>query len=48
MLLGKMINTVPSHVELQSPIDALPVKPVNVSFDFGGDGRAEDYQVKLG
>ncbi|KAH8888604.1 heme peroxidase [Thozetella sp. PMI_491] len=40
-LLGRMINTVPNQVVLQDPITALPVKPVNVSFGFGDDGKLE-------
>ena len=33
-LMGRMINTVPSGVTLQDAIDAMDIKPVNVTYDF--------------
>jgi hypothetical protein len=33
-LMGRAMNTVPSGVQLGQPIDAIPVKPINVTFDF--------------
>jgi hypothetical protein len=38
-LLGRAMNTVPSHVELQGAIEAMSVKPVNVTFDFDSEGK---------
>ncbi|KAF2109397.1 heme peroxidase [Lophiotrema nucula] len=38
-LLGRAMNTVPGSVELKAPIAPLTVKPINVTFDFGSDGR---------
>jgi len=33
-LMSRMINTVPTAVKLGNPIEAMHVKPVNVSYDF--------------
>lgn len=38
-LMGRAMNTVPSSVHLSQPITALPVKPVNVTYSFGADGK---------
>jgi hypothetical protein len=38
-LMGRAMNTVPSSVQLGEPIDAMPIKPINVTFDFDGDGN---------
>jgi hypothetical protein len=37
--MSRAIETVPSGVQLSEPVAALPVKPVNVTYDFGEDGR---------
>jgi hypothetical protein len=36
-VMGRMINTVPSAVSLQGPISPLPIKPINVTWDFDSD-----------
>jgi hypothetical protein len=38
-LLGRVIKTVPSSVILKDPIDAMDIKPVNVTFGFDTDGK---------
>jgi hypothetical protein len=38
-LMGRAMNTVPAGVQLGQTIDAIPVKPINVTFDFDADGR---------
>ncbi|KAI4938131.1 hypothetical protein J4E85_000570 [Alternaria conjuncta] len=38
-LMGRAINTVPTAVQLSEPITVMPVKPVNVTYDFSGDGK---------
>jgi hypothetical protein len=38
-LMSRAINTVPAGVQLSEPITAMPVKPVNVTYDFGEDGK---------
>lgn len=38
-LMGRMLNTVPSSVRLGDPIQPMTVKPINVTYDFGGDGK---------
>lgn len=38
-LLGRAIDTVPSHVVLEDKIEALVVKPINVTFGFDPDDR---------
>jgi hypothetical protein len=38
-LMGRAIDTVPSGVQLSEPVTAMPVKPINVTYDFGEDGR---------
>lgn len=37
-LMGRAMNTVPSGVKLSAPISAIPLKPVNVTFDFDDSG----------
>jgi hypothetical protein len=37
-LMSRAINTVPDGVQLSEPITAMPIKPVNVTYDFGDDG----------
>lgn len=37
-LMGRMINTVPSGVELGAAVEPMGVKPVNVTFDIDGQG----------
>jgi hypothetical protein len=37
-LMGRAIDTVPSGVQLGDPITPMPVKPINVTYDFGPDG----------
>jgi hypothetical protein len=39
VLMGRAMNTVPSTVQLGQPIDAMPIKPINVTFDFDKDGH---------
>ncbi|KAI4671680.1 uncharacterized protein J4E78_000176 [Alternaria triticimaculans] len=38
-LMGRAINTVPAGVQLSEPITVMPVKPVNVTYDFSEDGK---------
>jgi len=38
-LMGRAINTVPAGVQLSEPITVMPAKPVNVTYDFSGDGK---------
>jgi len=38
VLLGRAMNTVPSSIKLKAPIEAMLVKPYNVTYDFGKDG----------
>ncbi|KAI0136163.1 heme peroxidase [Xylariales sp. AK1849] len=38
-LMGRMLNTVPAHVELQSAISPMPVKPINVTWDFDANDQ---------
>ena len=38
-LMGRAIDTVPSGVELTEPISPMPVKPINITYDFDTDGR---------
>jgi len=38
-LMGRAINTVPVSVQLSEPITVMPVKPVNVTYDFSEDGK---------
>ncbi len=40
-LLGRVINTVPAHVELGDAIQPMSIKPVNVTWDIAGSGRLE-------
>ncbi|KAI0911759.1 heme peroxidase [Ustulina deusta] len=40
-LLGRVINTVPAHVELRDAIHPMSIKPVNVTWDIAGSGRLE-------
>jgi hypothetical protein len=40
-LLGRAMNTVPSGVQLSQPIEAMPVKPVNVTYDFNANGKLQ-------
>ena len=40
-LFSRAINTVPDGVQLSASIEAMKVKPYNVSFDFGSDGKLE-------
>jgi hypothetical protein len=37
-LMGRAMNTVPSGVQLSEVISAMPVKPINVTYDYGSDG----------
>jgi hypothetical protein len=37
-LMGRAMNTVPSGVQLGEVIGAMPVKPINVTYDFSTDG----------
>jgi hypothetical protein len=37
-LMGRAIDTVPSGVQLKEPITPMLVKPVNVTYDFDGEG----------
>ncbi|RMZ68046.1 WSC domain-containing [Pyrenophora seminiperda CCB06] len=38
-LMGRAIDTVPSGVQLSQTITPMSVKPVNVTYDFGTDGK---------
>jgi hypothetical protein len=38
-LLGRMIDTVPSTVQLTEPISPIPVKPLDVQLILGEDGQ---------
>lgn len=38
-LLGRMVNTVPSNVQLRDPISPMSIKPINVTWDFDIDGQ---------
>ena len=38
-LIGRAIDTVPASIKLGSPVAAMPVKPVNVTYDFGTGGK---------
>jgi hypothetical protein len=38
-LMARAMNTVPTSVQLGSPIDAIPLKPINVTFDFDTHGK---------
>lgn len=38
-LIGRAMNTVPSGVQLSAPINPIPVKPVNVTFDIDAEGK---------
>jgi hypothetical protein len=38
-LMGRAIDTVPAGVQLGEPINPIPVKPINVTYDFGADGE---------
>jgi hypothetical protein len=38
-LMGRTMDTVPSGVHLGPPIDAMAVKPINVTFDFDSAGK---------
>lgn len=38
-LLGRMMNTVPAGVKLGEPIQPMDIKPINVTYDFGSDGK---------
>ncbi|KAI4938897.1 uncharacterized protein J4E92_000178 [Alternaria infectoria] len=38
-LMGRAINTVPASVQLSEPITVMPVKPVNVTYDFSEEGK---------
>jgi len=38
-LMGRAINTVPAGVQLSEPITVMPVKPVNVTYDFSENGK---------
>jgi hypothetical protein len=38
-LLGRMINTVPALVQLQSPVTAMAIKPINMTLDFDNKGH---------
>ena len=38
-LMGRAINTVPAGVQLSEPIAVMPVKPLNVTYDFRDDGK---------
>jgi hypothetical protein len=40
-LLGRLIDTVPNGVSLGTPIEAMSLKPVNVSFDFDSGGTLQ-------
>jgi hypothetical protein len=37
-LMGRAINTVPTGVQLGDPITPIPIKPINVTYDFGPKG----------
>jgi hypothetical protein len=39
VLMGRAMDTVPSGVQLSEPIDAMPIKPINVTFDFDKNGN---------
>jgi hypothetical protein len=38
-LMSQAIDTVPAGVQLSEPVTAMPVKPINITYDFGEDGR---------
>jgi hypothetical protein len=38
-LMGRAIDTVPAGVQLGEPINPIPVKPINVTYDFAADGE---------
>jgi hypothetical protein len=38
-LMGRAIDTVPAGVQLGEPITPIPVKPINVTYDFNIDGE---------
>ncbi|KAK3673640.1 hypothetical protein LTR78_006545 [Recurvomyces mirabilis] len=38
-LMGRAIDTMPYSVNLRSPITPMAIKPVNVTYDFGVDGK---------
>jgi hypothetical protein len=39
VLMGRAMDTVPSGVQLGEPIDAMPIKPINMTFDFDRNGN---------
>src|SRR6185437_2686602 len=49
-LIERMINTVPSNIQLGDPITAISVKPVNLDLQVAGDGSLRfsgDIRVKI-